>query len=64
MNQNKEVWYVNIGNMTKVNILDVCTMTDFLNDSIYKMILITYLQVSIRLTRKDQFNTALMKEMA
>lgn len=55
---------MNIGKMTKVKILDVCTMTDFLSDCIYRMIPITYLQVSIRVTRKDQFNIALMKEMA
>lgn len=55
---------MNISKITKVNILAVCTMTDFLSDSIYKMISITYLQVSIRTTRKDRFNMALMKEMA
>ena len=43
MNQRKEVLYMNIGEITKVNILDACIVT---NDSVYNMIFTTYLQVS------------------
>ena len=31
MNQRKEVLYMNIGEITKVNILDACIVTNFCN---------------------------------